>query len=81
MIGWAVQERCPYCKVELDIIATPPGVTVFHYRQCTSRQCRKARRGRLLFSIRDGAAHALTAEEQRAIVKSQRGQTAKSLAS
>ena len=63
-----MEERCPYCRQVLDTIAVKPGVTVLHSRRCGSRQCRKAKRGALLFQIKNGIARVLTNDERAAIV-------------
>ncbi len=66
MIGFAVQERCPYCRKELGMLAVPPGVTVLHHIRCSSRRCRN--RPGLVFQIRDGRVRALTEKERAAMV-------------
>ena len=66
MIGFAVTERCPYCRKVLGTIAAAPPSTVLHSIYCASRRCRG--RDKIVFEIRNGRARALTSEERAAMV-------------
>ena len=66
MIGFACEERCPYCRMVLGTLSVEPTCTVLHSVSCRSNRCR----GRLIvFRVRDGRAHALTEREQAAILE------------
>jgi hypothetical protein len=69
MIGFAVAERCPYCRKQLGTLALKPGVSCYHAIKCPSRRCRKDRRPTLIFLVLDGRARALTGAERADIVR------------
>lgn len=61
MVGFGVRERCPKCRMQLDVIAAPPDMTVLHQTKCRSRRCRDE--AEMWFVIRGGKALALTREQ------------------
>lgn len=40
MIGFAVETRCPDCKIYLDKFSVAPGARFIQQRRCPSRRCR-----------------------------------------
>lgn len=78
MIGYAAEERCPYCRMILGVVATEPGCRVLHSISCRSGSCRGRR---IVFEVLDGHATELTNPDKADMVIMQRGQAAKSLAS
>ena len=61
-VGFAVEERCPYCRMFLGRIAVDPAAPVLHDVNCSGRRCRGRR---MVFRIFRGTATVLTGDEAR----------------
>jgi len=69
VIGFAVREKCPDCRMVLDILSVRPDTTVLHQRSCHSRQCRG--KPPLVFMIKDGHYRVLTAAQLERMVEAE----------
>ena len=65
-VGYAVEERCPYCRLFLGRLAVDPAVPVLHDVNCSGRGCRGRR---MVFRIFGGTATLLTDDEAGGILE------------
>jgi hypothetical protein len=74
MIGFAVEERCPYCRMFLGRLAVDPAVPVLHDVNCSGKHCRGRR---LVFRIFGGTATLLTDAEASGMLSAPAGTLAR----